>query len=62
VNKQRVFDRWKMTIYGKVLSVFNHANYRFDSYNGYDPATGQAYISLVKMFPLLPSAGVTLDF
>ena len=39
-----------MTIYAEVLNVFNHANYRFDSYNGYDPTTGQAYISLLKMF------------
>jgi hypothetical protein len=49
-----------MTLYAEIPNVFNHVNYRFDSHNGYDPAAGQAYISLVKLFPLLPWARVTL--
>ena len=62
VNKSRAFDRWKMTIYGEVVNVFNAANYRFDSYNGYDGNTGQAYLSFLNMFPVLPSAGLMVEF
>jgi hypothetical protein len=61
VNKSRTFERWKMTIYGEVVNVMNRSNYRFDSYDGYD-ATGRAYLSLSKMFPVLPSAGIMIEF
>lgn len=62
MNKSKMLKRGKMTLFVEVVNVFNHANYRFDSYNGYDPATKQAYISLSEMFPLLPSAGMTFEF
>jgi hypothetical protein len=60
--KSRTFEHGKMTLYVEGVNVLNHANYRFDSYNGYDGGTGLAYISLSKMFPILPSAGVTFEF
>jgi hypothetical protein len=62
MNKSKTFGRGKMTLYVEGVNVLNHANYRFDSYNGYDGSTGLAYISLSKMFPILPSAGVTFEF
>ena len=62
INKSHAFERWKMTLYAEVVNVLNHANYRFDSYNGFNSSTGQAYISLAKMFPVLPSAGVVFEF
>jgi hypothetical protein len=62
INKQKVFDRWKMTIYGEVVNVFNRGNYRFDSYDGFNARTGQAYLSFAKMFPILPSAGLMVEF
>ena len=61
INKSRTFDRWKMTIYGEVVNIINRANYRFDSYDGYD-STGRAYLSFSRMFPILPSAGIMLEF
>jgi outer membrane cobalamin receptor len=61
VNKSITFDRWKMTVYGEVVNVFNRKNYRFDSYDGYDIA-GRAYVSFSNMFPVLPSAGMMLEF
>ena len=62
MNKTRTFEHGKMTLYVEGVNVFNHGNYRFDSYNGYDGNTGLAYISLSKMFPILPSAGMTFEF
>jgi hypothetical protein len=62
MNKSKTFEHAKMTIFVEAVNVLNHSNYRFDSYNSYDPTTGQAYISLSKMFPILPSAGMTLEF
>jgi hypothetical protein len=62
INKSYAFEKWKLTVYGEVVNILNHDNYRFDSYNGYNPKTGQAYLSFSKMFPVLPSAGVAFDF
>jgi hypothetical protein len=50
-----------MTLFVEVVNVLDHANYRFDSYNGYD-SNKQAYISLSQMFPVFPSAGITFEF
>jgi outer membrane receptor for ferrienterochelin and colicin len=61
VNKSRAFDRWKLTIYGEVVNILNRANYRFDSYNGYD-GSGRAILSFSRMFPVLPSAGIMAEF
>ena len=61
MNKSKNFEHGKMTLYVEGVNVLNHANYRFDSYNGFD-STGLAYVSLSKMFPILPSAGVTFEF
>jgi hypothetical protein len=62
INKSRNFDRWKMTIYAEVVNIFNRPNYRFDSYNGYDGGSRQAYLSFSKMFPVLPAAGMMVEF
>jgi hypothetical protein len=62
INKARSFDRWKVTVYAEVVNLLNRPNYRFDSYNGYDPATGRAYVNFSNMFPILPSAGLMLEF
>ncbi len=62
INKAFVFDRWKLTLYGEVINLTNHGNYRFDSFNGYSARTGQAFITLDKMFPVIPSAGFLLEF
>jgi len=62
INKAFVFDRWKLTLYGEAVNLSNHANYRFDSFNGYNSRTGQAFLTLDKMFPVIPSAGVLLEF
>lgn len=62
VNKAYVFDRWKLTLYAEVINLFDHSNYRFDSFNSYNSRTAQCWITLDRQLPILPSAGLVLEF
>jgi hypothetical protein len=62
LNKAYVFDRWKLTLHAEVINLFNRANYRFDSFGGYNAQTGQCSLTLNRLLPILPSAGVVLEF
>ncbi len=62
LNKAYVFQRWKVTLYAEVVNVFNRANHRFSSFDGYNSRTGRVWLSVTKMFPIIPSAGVVLEF
>jgi hypothetical protein len=61
INKSRSFDRWKLTVYGEVINLLNHRNYRYDSFGGYNGTTGAATVRLGRMFPVIPSAGVMFE-
>jgi hypothetical protein len=61
VNKSWTKDRWKLTLFGEVINWSNRTNYIYDSFNGYNPTTGQALITLDTMFPILPSAGIVFE-
>jgi hypothetical protein len=61
VNKVWAHRAWKTTLYGEVMNVTNRANYRFDSMDGYYPSQRLAYITIDKMFPILPSVGVVFE-
>jgi outer membrane receptor for ferrienterochelin and colicin len=62
INKAYVFVRWKLTLYGEVINLLNRSNYRFDSFGGYNAKTGRATVMLDRMFPIIPSIGVVLEF
>jgi hypothetical protein len=62
VNKAFLLPRGKLTLYGEIVNLLNRDNYRFSSFNGYNARTGQASLSLDRMFPILPSAGLVVDF
>ena len=62
VNKAYAFRRWKLTLYAEVINLLNRANYRFSSFDGYNSKTGRVSMSLTKMFPIIPSLGVVLEF
>jgi hypothetical protein len=62
INKSRAFRRWKLTLYGEVINLTNRVNYRFSSFDGYNSKTGRVSLSLTKMFPIIPSAGLVLEF
>jgi len=61
VNKAWTHNKWKLTLYGEVVNLTNRSNYVFESFNGYTASTKQAYISLDKLFPILPSAGLVFE-
>jgi outer membrane cobalamin receptor len=61
-NKSKVFKRWTLTGFFEVVNLLNRANYRFDTFNGYNARTGRATLTFDKMFPILPSAGVAAEF
>lgn len=62
VNKTFVHDRWKINLYGEVINITNRQNERFDSFNGYNPSTAQAYLRFDTLIPILPSAGFVVEF
>lgn len=59
-NKSFNFDRWKLTLYGEVLNVVRHRNIRYTS--DVDTVNGRVSVSRDSMFPLLPIAGVRIEF
>ena len=62
VNKSWTGVHWRTTLFGEVLNLTGKTNYRFDSFNGYNPKTGQAFITLDKLFPILPSVGLQFEW
>jgi hypothetical protein len=61
VNKSWTKDRWKISLYGEVINLTNRTNYIYDSFNGYNSRTSQAFLTLDTMFPILPSAGIVFE-
>ena len=61
VNKAWTRDKWKFTLFGEVVNLTNRSNYVFDSFNGYNNRTYQAFPRLDTMFPILPSVGIVLE-
>jgi hypothetical protein len=61
LSKAFLFRRWKMTLTGEVLNVLNRHNVR---YAGFDFFTfdGRVIGQLDRVFPILPSAGVVIEF
>jgi hypothetical protein len=53
---------WRATVYAEVVNLANRNNWRFDSYNGYNSRTGQVSMSFSELFPILPAAGITLEW
>ena len=61
INKSWTRDKWKLTLSGEVINLTNRTNYVFESFDGYTSKTTQAYVTLDKMFPILPSAGIVFE-
>ncbi|MBI4907476.1 MAG: TonB-dependent receptor, partial [Acidobacteria bacterium] len=61
-NKTFVKHGMHITLFAELINVYNHSNIRFEDLNTWDARTGSARLSLAKMFPVLPSAGVALEF
>ena len=61
INKVWPRDKWKITLYGEVANLTNRTNYRWDSFDSFNSKTGQVFLTLDKMFPILPAAGVVIE-
>jgi hypothetical protein len=61
INKSWTHSKWKTTLYGEIVNLTNRANYRFDNFEGYNSQSKLAFITLDRMFPILPSIGVTFE-
>jgi hypothetical protein len=62
INKAWVFDRWKLTLYGEALNVFDRSNLLFENLNGYSPISGQTSLEFNSMLPIVPSVGLVTEF
>jgi len=62
VSKAFLFKRWKLTATGEVLNVLNRNNLRYAGFDGFDISTGRVFGQLDRVLPILPSAGVVIEF
>jgi hypothetical protein len=60
-NKAWLFGRWKLTLFGEVINVFDRENARYDV-NGIALPAGRVFVSSDTLFPLIPAVGVVVDF
>ncbi len=61
LSKAFLFSKWKLTLTGEVLNLLNHNNVRyagFDFYSFNGRVTGQ----LDRVLPIVPSAGIVIEF
>jgi hypothetical protein len=62
VNRAWAFDRWKLTLYAEAVNILNRTNPHYESFRGYNFPSGTLNLGFVNMLPILPSAGVVLEF
>lgn len=60
LNKAFRFDRWQLTLYGEVLNVLARENARYTT--NMDTTNGRLSVDKDTLFPVLPLAGVRIDF
>lgn len=53
---------WRGTLYAEVMNAANRHNTTFDAFNGFNARTGEARIGFLKLFPVVPAAGVMLEW
>ncbi len=62
VTKVYNYKRSRITLYGEIDNVLDHGNWRYFGIGQYDFSTGQAWLICDKMLPILPFAGLTVEF
>ena len=62
VNKLFARKHFQLTLFAEVINLTNRRNIRFDDPGGFDASTGRARPQLDRSFPILPSAGIVVDF
>jgi hypothetical protein len=61
-NKTFIRRGWHITLFAEVVNLYNHENVRFDDARGIDARTGSVRLGFDRLFPILPSAGLSIDF
>jgi outer membrane cobalamin receptor len=61
VSKAFLFKRWKLTATGEVLNLLNRNNLRYAGFDNFD-LSGRVFGQLDRVLPILPSAGVVIEF
>jgi len=61
VSKAFLFKRWKLTATGEVLNLLNRNNLRYAGFDDFS-ISGRVFGQLDRVLPILPSAGVVIEF
>ncbi|HKE58903.1 MAG TPA: TonB-dependent receptor [Pyrinomonadaceae bacterium] len=61
LSKAFLFRRWKLTVTGEVINLFNQNNVRYAGFDGF-AVNGQVFGKLDRLLPILPSGGVVIEF
>lgn len=62
LNKAFVRKQYQLTLFAEVVNLTNRDNLRFDQLTSFDARTGRARPAFDTMLPVLPSAGMVIDF
>ena len=60
-EKDWVFGRWKLALYGEVLNLTDHSNPRY-FYTAWNPNSNTFSVVLGQGLPILPTAGLAFEF
>ena len=61
LSKAFLFSKWKLTVTGEVLNLLNHNNLRYAGFDFYS-FNGRVFGQLDRVLPIVPSAGVVIEF
>lgn len=61
VSKAFLFNKLKLTVNGEVLNLLNRKNVRYEGFDGF-ASDGRVFGQLNRVLPILPSAGVVIEF
>jgi len=61
VSKAFLFKKCKLTLTGEVLNLLNRSNVRYAGFDFYNP-NGRVLGQLDRVLPILPSAGIVIEF
>jgi outer membrane receptor protein involved in Fe transport len=61
-NKAFLFEKWKLTLSVELLNVTNHKNLRTPLIDGLNLTTGRVSYRFGETMPVLPAAGISIEF
>lgn len=61
LSKAFMFSKWKLTVTGEVINALNRNNVRYAGFDFFG-SDGRVFGQLDRVLPILPSAGVVIEF